>query len=98
DPRAVVMDLHERVSEAYRTGGVDIESNEDKRAMVALPILADILIYSPCIAPMSARNETGALSPVPVPSPRIWVSMIIPLKSPISDGSLICVRAVGTAG
>ena len=36
------MNLYQRVSDAYRTGGVDIESNEDKRTMVAFSILADI--------------------------------------------------------
>ena len=36
------MDLYQRVSDAYRTGGVDVESNENERTMVVFPILADI--------------------------------------------------------
>jgi hypothetical protein len=36
------MDLYHRVSDAYRTGGVDIESNEDERTMVVFSILPDI--------------------------------------------------------
>ena len=36
------MDLYKRVSDAYRTGGVDVESNENERTMVVFSVLADI--------------------------------------------------------
>ena len=36
------MDLDQRVGNAYRTGGVDVESYEDKRAMVVSSVLTDI--------------------------------------------------------
>jgi hypothetical protein len=36
------VDLYQRVSDAYRTGGIDIESNEDKRTVVMSSILPDI--------------------------------------------------------
>ena len=42
DPRAVVMGLYQRVSHAYRTGGVDVESYEDERTMVVSSVLPDI--------------------------------------------------------
>ena len=36
------MDLNQRVSDAYRTGIVDVESYEDKRTMVVFFVLSDI--------------------------------------------------------
>jgi hypothetical protein len=36
------MDLYQRVSDAYRTGGVDVESNENERTIVVFSVLADI--------------------------------------------------------
>jgi len=36
------MDLYHRVSDAYRTGGVDVESYEDERTMVVFSVLPDV--------------------------------------------------------
>ncbi|PYX85948.1 MAG: hypothetical protein DMG70_01975 [Acidobacteria bacterium] len=36
------MDLYQRVSDAYRTGGVDVESYEDEGTMVVPSVLPDI--------------------------------------------------------
>jgi len=36
------MDLYNRVSDAYRIGGVNVESYEHERAMVVPSVLADI--------------------------------------------------------
>jgi len=36
------MDLDQRVGNAYRTGGVDVESNEDERTMMVCSIFPDI--------------------------------------------------------
>jgi len=39
------MDLYQRVGDAYRTGGVDVESNEYERAIVVFAVLSHI--YAP---------------------------------------------------
>jgi predicted HD phosphohydrolase len=36
------MDLYHRVGNAYRTGGVDVESYEDERTMMVCSIFPDI--------------------------------------------------------
>lgn len=36
------MNLYQRVSDAYRTGGVDVQSNEDERTMVVFAVLPHI--------------------------------------------------------
>ena len=49
------MNLYQRVGDAYRTGGVDVESNENKRTMVESPVLPDVLaLHRPHIS--SERN------------------------------------------
>jgi hypothetical protein len=43
DARTIVMDLYQWVRDAYRTGGINIESNEDERSMMVFSVLSDIL-------------------------------------------------------
>jgi len=46
------MGLDQRVGNAYRTGGVDIESNEDERTMVVFSVLTHIFaLHSSHVGP-----------------------------------------------
>jgi hypothetical protein len=54
------MDLYQRVSDAYRTGGIDVESNEHKRTMVAFSVLSDI--FAPHRSHVSAKRDWHAQS------------------------------------
>ena len=63
-PRTVVMNLYQRVGDAYRTGGVDIESNEDEGTMVVFAVLPHIYaLHSSHVSPKRDRRSqsgTGA--------------------------------------
>ena len=54
------MDLYQRVGDAYRTGGVNIESNEDERPMVVISILPDVFALH--CSHVSAKRDWGAQS------------------------------------
>ena len=58
------MDLYQRVGDAYRTGGVDVESNEYKRAMVVFAVLSHIYaLHSSHVSPKrdgSIQSGSGA--------------------------------------
>jgi len=46
------MTLYQRVGDAYRTGGVDVQSNEDERTMVVFTVLPHIYaLHSSHISP-----------------------------------------------
>ena len=46
------MDLYQRVGDAYRTGGVDVQSNEDERTMVVFAVLPHIYaLHSSHVSP-----------------------------------------------
>jgi hypothetical protein len=90
------MDLLEDIGRSYRTG-VNVESNEDEAAVMMLAVFADVLALHG--SHIGTKGERTFWVPVPLPPPRIMVSRIKPLKSPISEGSLIPLRgAVETAG
>jgi transglutaminase/protease-like cytokinesis protein 3 len=58
------MDLYQRVGDAYRTGGVDVESNEDERTMVVFAVLPHIYaLHSSHVSPKRdgcSQSGTGA--------------------------------------
>ena len=56
------MDLYQRVGDAYRTGGVDIESNEDERTMVVFTVLPHVYaLHSSHVSPKrDRRSQSGA--------------------------------------
>ena len=54
------MDLYQRVRDAYRTGGVDVESNKDERTMVVFSILPDIFALH--CSHVSAKRDWRAQS------------------------------------
>jgi hypothetical protein len=49
------MDLYQRVGDAYRTGGVDVESNEYERAIVVFAVLSHI--YAPHSSHLSPKRD-----------------------------------------
>ena len=58
------MDLNQRVSDAYRTGIVDVESYEDERTMVVFTVLPHIdALHGSHVSPKrlwSIQSGTGA--------------------------------------
>ena len=58
------MDLYQRVGDAYRTGGVDVQSNEDERTMVVFAVFPHIYaLHSSHVSPKrlgSIQSGTGA--------------------------------------
>ena len=58
------MNLYQRVGDAYRTGGVDVESNEYERAIVVFAVLSHIYaLRSSHVCPKrhgSIQSGTGA--------------------------------------
>lgn len=89
------MDLNQRVSNAYRTGGVNVESYEDERTMVVFSVFADILALH--CSHVRAKRDWRAQSGAGTQPSDLSVDYHA-LKSPISDGSLIAVRGIGVVG
>ena len=58
------MDLYQRVGDAYRTGGVDVESDEDERTVVVFAVLPHIYaLHSSHVSPKRdgrTQSATGA--------------------------------------
>ena len=54
------MGLYQGVSDAYRTGGVDVQSNEDERTVVVFAVLPHIYaLHSSHVSP-KRQGVTGA--------------------------------------
>ena len=58
------MDLYQRVGDAYLTGGVDVQSNEDERTMVVFAVLPHIFtLHGSHVSPKrlgSVQSSAGA--------------------------------------
>ena len=58
------MDLYQGVGDTYRTGGVDVQSNEDERTMVVFTVLPHIdALHGSHVSPKrlwSIQSGTGA--------------------------------------
>jgi len=55
------MGLYRGISDAYRTGGVDVQSNEDERTMVVFAILAHIYALHSSHVSTKRQGITGAI-------------------------------------
>ena len=64
------MDLYQGVGDAYRTGGVDVQSNEDERTMVMFAVFPHIYaLHSSHVSPKRQGVTGGASHWVTVPQP-----------------------------